>query len=125
MKSKDDVVKDVKHWVKWWVSQRKKKLEEQLNETMSINPFLMPFLFDYHDLENFEELVDLIIASHLMIGHATGFGKLIDEKILPNIFGTLKLDSAYRKSTKPFNKSCFDEIDHYIIRKGGKSSFYR
>ena len=120
MKTKHDVVKDVKKWAKWWILQRKKKLEEQLNETMSINPFMMPFLFDYHNLKSLDELVDLVIASYLMTGHATGFGKLIDEKILPNVFGTVKLDSNYRRNTKPFNKSCFDEIDHYIIRKDGK-----
>jgi hypothetical protein len=119
MKNQAEIVGNVKFWAKWWVSQRKKKLEEQLNETMSINPFMMPFLFDYHDLENLEELVDLIIASHLMTGHATGFGKLIDEKILPNVFKTIKLDSNYRRTTSPFNNSCFDEIDHYIIRKDG------
>lgn len=120
MKSKSDVVNNVKYWAKWWVSQRRKKLEEQLNETMSINPFMMPFLFDYHDLKSLDDLVDLIIASHLMTGHATGFGKLVDEKILPNVFGTKKLDSAFRKSNKPFNNSCFDEVDHYIVRDNGK-----
>jgi len=99
MKTKHDVVKDVKKWAKWWILQRKKKLEEQLNETMSINPFMMPFLFDYHNLKSLDELVDLVIASHLMTGHATGFGKLIDEKILPNVFGTVKLDSNYNLSS--------------------------
>lgn len=119
MKTKIEVVSDVKTWTRWWVKQRRKKLEDQLNETMSINPFLMPFLFDYHDLKKLEDLVDLIIASHLMTGHATGFGKLIDEKILPNVFGTKKLDVNYRRLNKPLNNSCFDEIDHLIIRKNG------
>lgn len=119
MQNKTCVVNNVKTWSKWWVGQRKKKLEEQLNESMSINPFMMPFLFDYHNLTTLEDLVDLIIASHLMTGHATGFGKLIDEKILPNVFGTRKLDAAYRAANKPLNKSCFDEIDHYILRENG------
>jgi len=119
MKNEAAVVGNVKHWAKWWILQRKQKLEKQLNETMSINPFMMPFLFDYHDLQNLDELVGLIIAGHLMTGHATGFGKLIDEKILPNVFGTTKLDSGFRKLTIPFNKSCFDEVDHYIIRENG------
>lgn len=119
MIEQDTIVSSVKQWVKWWISQRKKKLEEQLNETMSINPFLMPFLFDYHNLQNLDELAELIIASHLMTGHATGFGKLIDEKILPNVFSTIKLDSSFRKRP-PFNESCFDEIDHLIIRDNGR-----
>lgn len=119
MKKQQEIVSSVKKWAKWWLLQRKKKLEEQLNETMSINPFLMPFLFDYHDLKTLDELVDLIIASHLMTGHATGFGKLIDEKILPNVFGTKKLDSSFRKMP-PFNEPCFDEIDHLIVRENGR-----
>jgi hypothetical protein len=120
MQSKASVVEKVKFWAKWWVSQRKRKLEEQLNETMSINPFIMPFLFDYHDLNSLDNLIDLIIASHLMTGHATGFGKLIDEKILPAVFGTNKLDSRFRSENKPLNESCFDEIDHFIVRENGK-----
>ncbi|EJG0411546.1 hypothetical protein C4G53_RS20760 [Vibrio parahaemolyticus] len=117
MKNKDEIVKGVKYWTKWWIAQRKKKLEDQLNETMSVNPFMLPFLFDYHDLNNFEALADLIIASHLMTGHNTGFGKLIDEKILPNVFNAQKLDKKFRAHTPPFNNSCFDEIDHVIYRE--------
>lgn len=121
MRSQDEVVAGVKYWATWWVSQRKKKLEDQLNETMSINPFLMPFLFKYHDLDSFEDLADLIIASHLMTGHNTGFGKLIDEKILPNVFGAQKLDAKFRRETKPFNRACFNEIDHIITRPDGRT----
>ncbi len=119
MKSKQEVVSAVEHWAKWWIGQRRKKLEDQLNETMSVNPFMMPFLFDYHNLDDFSDLADLIIASHLMTGHNTGFGKLIDEKILPGVFDAHKLDTRFRKANPPFNESCFDEIDHYIVRQDG------
>lgn len=119
VKNQREVVDSVKKCAKWWVGVRKKKLEEQLSETMSINPFLMPFLFDYHDLSSLDDLVGLVMASHLMTGHATGFGKLIDEKILPNVFGTTKLDAEFRNTNAPFEKSCFDEIDHLIIREDG------
>lgn len=118
MKNKEEVISGVKEWAKWWIKQRRKKLEDQLNDSMSINPFMMPFLFDYHNLQNFEELAELIVASHLMVGHNTGFGKLIDEKILPKVFGAKKLDATFRK-TDPYNISCFDEIDHIIERKDG------
>lgn len=120
MFDQDTVVRGVKHWAKWWVRQRKMKLEEQLNETMSVNPFILPFLFDYHDLDDFEGLVELIVAAHLMTGHATGFGKLIDEKILPGVFGTTKLDAKHRGQNHPFKSSCFDEIDHLINRSDGR-----
>ncbi|MDM8350777.1 PmeII family type II restriction endonuclease [Pseudomonas sp. sp1636] len=120
MKSKQEIISGVKEWSKWWIVQRRKKLEDQLNGTMSINPFMMPFLFDYHDLSSFEELADLVIASHLMTGHNTGFGKLVDEKILPNVFGAQKLDSKFRAQNPPFSESCFDEIDHIITRENGQ-----
>lgn len=117
---KTAVVSGTKHHVKWWVKERKRKLEKQLTDSMSVNPFLMPFLFDYHDLKSFDELADLIIASHLMIGHSTGFGKLMDEKILPNVFGTTKLDKKFRHITQPYSKSHFDEIDHLVKRPDDK-----
>lgn len=120
MKSQGEVVAGVKEWSAWWIAQRRKKLEEQLHDTMSINPFLMPFLFEYHNLDSFGELAELVIASHLMIGHSTGFGKLIDEKILPNVFNAQKLDSKFRKGTKPFGDACFDEIDHIVTRADGR-----
>ncbi|OOZ41322.1 restriction endonuclease [Solemya pervernicosa gill symbiont] len=120
MKNEDEVIAGVKSIAIWWFSQRRKKLVEQLNETMSINPFLMPFLCDYHDLDGLDELAELIVASHLMTGHNTGFGKLVDEKILPNVFGAKKLDKKFRESNQPFSESCFDEIDHIITRRNGK-----
>jgi len=95
MKNQQEVVTKVKECTQWWIEQRQKKLEDQLNETMSVNPFIMPFLFDYHDLNSFEDLADLVIASHFMTGHNTGFGKLIDEKILPKVFEAKKLDRSY------------------------------
>ena len=101
MYSQNHVELEVNKCAKWWFGQRKQKLVEQLNETMSVNPFLLPFLFDYHDLDGFEKLADLLMAAHLMTGHATGFGKLVDEKILPNVFKTKKLDSSFRRLNSP------------------------
>ena len=66
-----------------------------------------------HSQATFSELADLLLAGHFMAGHATGFGKLIDEKLLPNLFGTTKLDKAFRKK-RPFNQPVFTEIDHII-----------
>ena len=64
---------------------------------MSINPFLLPFIAEYHFLSNLSELFNIIIASHLITGHNTGFGKLVDEKILPEVFGTIKLTKNIEK----------------------------
>lgn len=116
---KEDVKLEVKKWTHWWIEQRQKKLTELMSDTMSINPFMMPFLFEYHSLENFDEVVEMIISKHLMTGHDTGFGKLIDEKILPNVFGAQKLDKKFREQNPPYNQACFDEIDHIVKRENG------
>ena len=92
MNNQKEIISGVKECTKWWIGKRRKKLEDKMKETMSINPFLMPFLYDYHNLNSLEGLVDLKITSHLMTGHNTGFGKFIDEKILPSVFGAKKLD---------------------------------
>jgi hypothetical protein len=119
MLNKEQVITKCAAETNWWIKERKKKLEKQLHETMSINPFILPALFELHNLTSITELSRLLLSSHLMIGHATGFGKLVDEKILPNVFGTQKLDSSFRSSNPPFKKSCFDEIDHVIARSNG------
>lgn len=120
MPSKKEIIQGVKEITIWWVDQRKEKLRKTLSSTMSLNPFLVPFLFEYHNLEDLDQFVDLILASHLMIGHNTGFGKLVDEKILPRVFNTLKLDRAFRLANPPLENSAFNEIDHLVPRSDGK-----
>ncbi|PHN04230.1 PmeII family type II restriction endonuclease [Flavilitoribacter nigricans] len=115
------IIEGVHHWATWWIRQRRKKLIDELSGTMSLNPFIVPFLFDYHNLNSIEEFVDLFLASHLMIGHNTGFGKLIDEKILPEVFGTIKLDKNYRQLNPPLENSAFNEIDHIVRREDGET----
>jgi hypothetical protein len=119
IKTSEQIREGIKQWVKWWINERKKKLVNELTDTMTINPFMAPFLYEFHDLKNFGDILDLLISSHLMIGHSTGFGKLVDEKILPNVFGTHKLDKKNRAGTARFLESYFDEIDHLILRPDG------
>ena len=101
------------------MGERQKKLAELRHETMSVNPFLLPLIFGIHQFQNFDELAEFLVAAHLSTGYATGFGKLIDEKILPQVFGTTKLDKATRRS-HPLSMSVFDEIDHIIAPAQGK-----
>jgi hypothetical protein len=117
--NRNDVVLGTATWVAWWTDQRKRKLREKLSDTMTINPFLLPIIFELHNISDFGELSDFLVGSHLMIGHSTGFGKLIDEKILPQVFGTEKLTANYRRNNYPFINSCFNEIDHVIHRTNG------
>jgi len=117
---KEDVIKKVKRLILWWMNQRQNKLVDELTDTMSINPFLLPFIVEYHSLSSLSELFNLVIASHLITGHNTGFGKLIDEKVLPEVFGSTKLSKKFRAENEPFIDSCFDEIDHIIKKPNGK-----
>lgn len=114
------IVKAVSIETCWMVSQRMGKLEDALHDTMSVNPFLMPILYDLHHAERFSDLGELLIAGHLMSGHNTSFGKLIDEKVLPNLFKTDKLTANHRQEHAPLQKACFDNIDHIVPRPNAK-----
>ena len=115
-----DVIAKVGTEIVWWVDNRMKKLREQRHETMSLNPFLAPVLYDLHHAESFAELGTLLLAGHLMNGHSTGFGKLIDERLLPKVFGTHKLTGTYREDTPPLSASYFNEIDHVVTHLSAK-----
>ena len=116
---KAEVIAGVSKQIVWWMGERQKKLTELRHETMSVNPFLLPLIFGIHQFQDFDELAEFLVAAHLSTGYATGFGKLIDEKILPQVFGTTKLDKATRR-TAPLTMSVFDEIDHIIPAANGK-----
>lgn len=116
---KATVVDGVAMCVEWWIERRMEKLREALSDSMAVNPFLIPILFDMHGIDDFGELSDFLVGSHLMNGHNTGFGKLMDEKILPRVFGTQKLDKAYRGQQAPFADANFNEIDHVVTRADG------
>lgn len=118
--TKQDIVDKVATEVVWWLTERKKKLTELRHETMAVNPFLLPLIFGIHSFRDFDELAEFLVAAHLSTGYATGFGKLIDEKILPRVFNTIKLDKSARR-TPPLGMSIFDEIDH-IIKPAGASA---
>ncbi|MGB8130814.1 MAG: restriction endonuclease [Candidatus Angelobacter sp.] len=102
----------------WMIKNRVEKLRDALTESMSVSPFLMPILAYLHQSANFAELGEILVAGHLMVGHSTSFGKLVDEKILPWAFKTRKLDGAFRKATEPLVQACFNEIDHLVPRPG-------
>lgn len=117
--SQQDVIEGVSTETRWMIQQRMNMLRKESHATMAVSPFLIPILFDLHHAGSFAELGELLLASHLMNGHSTSFGKLIDEKILPRVFKTEKLSAAFRKSAAPFIDSCFDEIDHLVPRENG------
>lgn len=112
--NKDKVVSGVAQQTVWWIESRRKKLIEMSHESMVVNPFLAPIIYTLGDVKSFEELAKVLLTGHFAVGHATGFGKLIDEKILPKVFGTQKLDRKFRR-TAPWSNPLFDEIDHIVL----------
>ncbi|MFT3761979.1 MAG: PmeII family type II restriction endonuclease [Pseudoxanthomonas sp.] len=112
------VVAGVKQWSEWWLNERLKKIRQEKHDTMEVNPFMAPLVSALHGHSDFLELAEFLLGGHFAIGHATGFGKLIDEKILPNVFGTTKLDKATRGKSKLFTLACFDNVDHIVHKDG-------
>lgn len=117
---KDQIVEAVAHSIVWWIGNRRKKLADLRSESMAINPFLAPLMLSLGDITSFDELAHLLLAGHFSTGHATGFGKLVDEKVLPHAFKTTKLDAAFRRNA-PWSSPIFDEIDHVVRRADGRT----
>lgn len=116
---KEFVISEVANCTSWWIAQRSSKIQQVEHGSMEVNPFLAPLLCALHGLETATDLSKFITAGHFYIGHGTGFGKLIDEKILPRAFGTTKLDKAYRTQAG-LMASAFDDIDHIVTKADGK-----
>ncbi len=116
--TRQEVVSGVAVEVCWWVGERRRKLLELRHESAAVNPFLIPLVASMHGFVDFERLAEFLLGGHLLQGHSTGFGKLLDEKICPNVFGTRKLDRAFRRSTNPYGLASFDDIDHVVHRPG-------
>ncbi|MDQ1184193.1 PmeII family type II restriction endonuclease [Agrobacterium larrymoorei] len=115
---KDNIIEGVQTWTTWWISQRQKKIRDTVNQTMEINPFLAPLIWNLHGFSSGSELAEFLIGGHFYIGHGTGFGKFIDEKVLPEVFKTKKL-SRKSRSLMNMTHSAYDNIDH-VVEKGGK-----
>src|SRR5579884_3580124 len=117
---RETIIKIVSEETCWMIKQRMDKLKEAVYESMSVMPFLMPIIFDLHGATTIQELGDLLVLGHLMVGHSTSFGKLLDEKVLPKVFKTEKFTGAYRKGHHPpFLDACFNEIDHLVNTPNG------
>jgi hypothetical protein len=113
MPNKKEVVEKVSDQISWWIGERVKKFKAHGHDSMSINPMLAPLIYRMHKFREFPELAEFLINAHLATGYATGFGKLVDEKILPKVFGTTKLNKKFREKY-PFSLAAFDEIDHIL-----------
>ena len=116
--TKEAVLAGVSKWVEWWVGNRRNKLIKLNHESHAINPFLLPIIMSMHGFASIRDLAFFMLSGHLVEGHATGFGKLIDEKILSNVFGTIMVDRKFRKDNPEYQASQFDNIDHIVVAPG-------
>jgi hypothetical protein len=116
---RDSVVAGVATEVLRFARNRRKKLEGLQHKTMAENPFLNPLIMEMNGYETLADLADFAISGHLSEGHATGFGKLVDERIVPVVFGTVKLTKAFREKTRPYHAPMFGVIDHLRPKEGG------
>ena len=119
MKSRDEVVNEVGKWSRWLVKTRRAKFAKLNHGSMATNPFLAPVISHMHGLKDAESLGDFLLGGHLYNGYNTSFGKFVDEKVLPHVFGTVKLDKKFRKGTQPYTAAMFNDVDHLIPRDGG------
>jgi hypothetical protein len=118
MISQNNVIKGTSEVTRWWISKRLAKLQS-ISDTISINPFMAPLVMALHSHNSLDEFATLLLNSHFMTGHATGFGKLIDEKLLPHVFGATKLNARFRKK-EPYSRTAFGEIDHVVKNRYGR-----
>ena len=86
---------------------------------MAVNPFLAPLVIGLNGFTTFDELAAFLLGGYLSGGNNTGFGKLIDEKLLPQVFGTTKLGPAFRRENEILGGAFFDEIDRLVPGPNG------
>lgn len=110
---KDLVISGVAEEVRAFLLRRLKKLETEISSFLNVNPFLVSSLRDFHNFKTIQDLANFLFVSHMSQGHATGFGKLVDEKILPQVFGTIKLTDTERR-TRKLTAAAYNEIDHIV-----------
>ena len=113
-----EVIDGVATEVVRFIGNRRRKLDELRNETMAVNPFLNALITQMNGYESVDELTAYLVGGHLLMGHQTGFGKLVDERILPNVFGTKKLTGPFRRENPPYDSAAFGVIDHIIEYAG-------
>lgn len=111
--SREEVVVGVSQWTEWWIDRRLEKVKELNQTSMTLNPFLLPLISGLHGFVDFDEAAAFQLGRHLAGGHDTGFGKLVDEKVLLHVFGTSKLTKVYRVENG-MTASAFDDIDHLV-----------
>ncbi|MCW0367079.1 hypothetical protein NB699_002062 [Xanthomonas sacchari] len=110
---KEKVIEGVATLTDAFLKRRLIKLTGNIGQFLNVNPFLVSALRDFHSFNKLSDLAEFMFIGHMASGHSTGFGKLVDEKILPEVFGTLKLTARVR-AEKLMTAAAFNEIDHVV-----------
>lgn len=119
MATKSHIVSEVSQQTYDFLSRRAKKVEKHISGILNINPFMMRALQELHSFDSVKSMSEFLFVSHLAGGHATAFGKMVDEKLLPKVFNTTKLSAKVRQEQN-FLASAFDDIDHLVTRNDGE-----
>jgi hypothetical protein len=114
-----NVIDGVATEVAAFISRRRQRLLDTVHKTVAINPFLTPLAQELNGYESITELAAFFATGHLLDGHQTGFGKLVDERILPNVWGTTKLSEPFRDANPPYDAPMFGVIDHLVPKDDG------
>lgn len=109
----EQVIEGVAVLVEEFLLRRFKKLETDISAFLNVNPLLLSALRDFHSFRTIRDVADFLFIAHMSQGHATGFGKLVDEKILPQVFGTVKLTETARQERRLL-AAAYNEIDHIV-----------
>lgn len=117
--SQSRVTTNVTRLVSDMIERRAEKMRGDVHESMAVNPFLVPIIQALHGLNTPREIADFLLAGHFIGGHNTSFGKLIDEKVLPEAFGAQKLSKKFRAANE-LSASAYDNIDHVVDRPDGR-----
>ena len=110
---KNRVVDGVARLVHEFLKRRMEKVESDISAFLNVNPFLLSSLREFHSFHTVRDLAEFLFISHMSQGHATGFGKLVDEKMLPQVFKTIKLNRTVRRERK-LSAAAYNEIDHIV-----------
>ncbi|MEG6513153.1 PmeII family type II restriction endonuclease [Desulforamulus ruminis] len=119
MAKKEHIVSGVAKESHDFLARRVEKVKKQISSFLNINPFMMRALQELHSFKDIKSMSEFLFISHLASGHATSFGKMVDEKLLPNVFNTIKLTARVRRD-QSFEASAFDDIDHLVKRTEGE-----
>lgn len=111
---RDTIIEKVAILVHDLIIRRLNKLRgDNISAFLNVNPFLLSCLRDFHSFSTVHSIADFLFIAHMAQGHSTAFGKLIDEKILPQAFNTVKLDAAERQRRR-LTAAAYNEIDHIV-----------